>query len=266
MVWILWNNFLSPFADNPKSLIRGYAINPASQRAIAPIVAERAIDSHEGFLRGILCIIMRNHQSAYVPVNRFLILHHQHSESVLRHSFSVSTMPLSFILIFVYFHERYDYMTIQNVLKAGYFFDTSFNFSSFSLILEKLEKWAKPPISRKKSIYLQTNCGYQKIYRYEERKEFFRNFSKKKALEKLIGWWDSAFKMPKRIVREYYYGYCRVAYCIYDNDMTLQKPGMDFFSILSLSLRTFKPLEDRNRACRPKPGWWMVSGSCCWIN
>lgn len=78
------NNFLSPFADNPKSLICGYAINPASQRAIAPIVAERAIDSHEGFLRGILCIIMRNHQSAYVPVNRFLILHHQHSESVLR--------------------------------------------------------------------------------------------------------------------------------------------------------------------------------------
>ena len=49
------DNFLSPFADNPKSLIRGYAINPASQRAIAPIVAERAIDSHED------CLLADNH-------------------------------------------------------------------------------------------------------------------------------------------------------------------------------------------------------------
>ena len=32
-----------------------------------------------------------------------------------------------------------------------------------------------------------------------------------------------------RIVREYYYGYCRVAYCIYDKRYDLQhKPGMDF--------------------------------------
>ena len=35
-----------------------------------------------------------------------------------------------------------------------------------------------------------------------------------------------------RIVREYYYGYCRVAYCIYDKRYDLQhKPGMDFFSL-----------------------------------
>ena len=27
------------------------------------------------------------------------------------HFFIISTMPLSFTLIFVYFHERYDYMT-----------------------------------------------------------------------------------------------------------------------------------------------------------
>ena len=31
-----------------------------------------------------------------------------------------------------------------------------------------------------------------------------------------------------RIVREYYYGYCRVAYCIYDKRYDLQhKPGME---------------------------------------
>ena len=35
-----------------------------------------------------------------------------------------------------------------------------------------------------------------------------------------------------RIVREYYYGYCRVAYCIYDKRYDLlHKPGMDFFSL-----------------------------------
>lgn len=77
------DNFMSPFADNPKSLISGYAINPASQRAIAPIVAERAIDSHEGFLRGILCLIVRNHQSANMSIYVFLIFRHQHSKSVL---------------------------------------------------------------------------------------------------------------------------------------------------------------------------------------
>ena len=40
------------FADESQSLVGSDAVNPASQRAIAPIVAERAIDSHEGFLRG----------------------------------------------------------------------------------------------------------------------------------------------------------------------------------------------------------------------
>ena len=38
-----------------------------------------------------------------------------------------------------------------------------------------------------------------------------------------------------RIVREYYYGYCRVAYCIYDKRYDLQhKPGMDFRRMMSV--------------------------------
>jgi len=49
--------------------------------------------------------------------------------------------------------------------KAGYFFfDTSLIFPSlFSFnIIEKRKKGAIPPVSQRKSIYLQTNCGYQK--------------------------------------------------------------------------------------------------------
>ena len=67
-----------------------------------------------------------------------------------------------------------------------------------------------------------------------------------------------------RIVKEYFYGYCRVAYCIYDRRYDLRnKPGMDFYSLaheyyLYLCEHDFKPLEDR------KPGMslktWMVNG------
>ena len=67
-----------------------------------------------------------------------------------------------------------------------------------------------------------------------------------------------------RIVREYYYGYCRVAYCVYDRRYDLQnKPGMDFFSLaheyyLYLSEHDFKPLEDRKPSMSLKT--WMVNG------
>ena len=67
-----------------------------------------------------------------------------------------------------------------------------------------------------------------------------------------------------RIVREYYYGYCRVAYCIYDKRYNLQhKPGMDFFSLaheyyLYLCEHDFKPLEDRKPSMSLKT--WMVNG------
>ena len=45
-----------------------------------------------------------------------------------------------------------------------HFFDTSLIFPSlFSFnIIEKRKKGAIPPVSQRKSIYLQTNCGYQK--------------------------------------------------------------------------------------------------------
>lgn len=90
--------------------------------------------------------------------------------------------------------------------------------------------------------------------------------SDKKALENLSD--DEILQGFKdadtRIVREYYYGYCRVAYCIYDKRYDLQhKPGMDFFSLaheyyLYLCEHGFKPLEDRKPSMSLKT--WMVNG------
>ena len=88
----------------------------------------------------------------------------------------------------------------------------------------------------------------------------------KKALESLSD--DEILQGFKdadaRIVREYYYGYCRVAYCIYDKRYDLQhKPGMDFYSLaheyyLYLCEHGFKPLEDRKPSMSLKT--WMVNG------
>ena len=67
-----------------------------------------------------------------------------------------------------------------------------------------------------------------------------------------------------KIVREYFYGYCRVAYCIYDRRYDLRnKPGTDFFSLaheyfLYLYERQFRPLEDRHTNMSLKT--WMVNG------
>ena len=90
--------------------------------------------------------------------------------------------------------------------------------------------------------------------------------SDKKALESLSD--DEILQGFKdanaRIVREYYYGYCRVAYCIYDKRYDLQnKPGMDFFSLaheyyLYLCEHDFKPLVDRKPSMSLKT--WMVNG------
>ena len=89
--------------------------------------------------------------------------------------------------------------------------------------------------------------------------------SDKKALESLSD--DEILQGFKdadaRIVREYYYGYCRVAYCIYDKRYDLQhKPGMDFYSLaheyyLYLCEHGFKPLEDRKPSMSLKT--WMVN-------
>lgn len=66
------------------------------------------------------------------------------------------------------------------------------------------------------------------------------------------------------ITKEYFYGYCRVAYCIYDKRYDLRyKPGMDFYSLtheyyLYLYEHQFKPLEDRKPRMSLKT--WMVNG------
>lgn len=68
----------------------------------------------------------------------------------------------------------------------------------------------------------------------------------------------------ERIVKDYFYGYCRVAYCIYDKRYDLQyKPGMDFFSLaheyyLALCKHNFQQLEDRKPTMSLKT--WMVNG------
>ena len=66
------------------------------------------------------------------------------------------------------------------------------------------------------------------------------------------------------ITRQYFYGYCRMAYCICDRRYQLQgKPGMDFYALaheyyLKLALGNWKQLDDR------KPGLslrnWMING------
>lgn len=67
-----------------------------------------------------------------------------------------------------------------------------------------------------------------------------------------------------KIVKEYFYGYCRVAYCVYDQRYDLRhKPGMDFMSLaheyyLYLGNHQFKPLEDRKPTMTLKT--WMVNG------
>ena len=127
------------------------------------------------------------------------------------------------------------------------------------------KKGAKSPVSQRKSIYLQTDLEYR-IDMKKEKNFSETDFQKKKALESLSD--DEILQGFKdadaRIVREYYYGYCRVAYCIYDKRYDLQhKPGMDFFSLaheyyLYLCEHDFKPLEDRKPSMSLKT--WMVNG------
>lgn len=68
----------------------------------------------------------------------------------------------------------------------------------------------------------------------------------------------------EHIVKEYFYGYCRVAYYIYDRRYDLQhKPGMDFYSLaheyyLALIKHDFRQLEDRKPSMSLKT--WMVNG------
>ncbi len=67
-----------------------------------------------------------------------------------------------------------------------------------------------------------------------------------------------------RIVHEYFYGYCRVAYGVCDRRYSLSsKPGMDFYSLaheyyLKLYAHNFTQLEDRNPTVNLLT--WMVNG------
>lgn len=75
---------------------------------------------------------------------------------------------------------------------------------------------------------------------------------------------DGFRRADEHIVKEYFYGYCRVAYCIYNQRYNLQgKPGMDFYSLaheyyLTLCGHEFKQLEDRKATMSLKT--WMVNG------
>ena len=75
---------------------------------------------------------------------------------------------------------------------------------------------------------------------------------------------DGFRRADERIVKMYFYGYCRVAYCIYDKRYDLRsKPGMDFFSLaheyyLALCERDFRQLADRKPTMSLKT--WMVNG------
>ena len=68
----------------------------------------------------------------------------------------------------------------------------------------------------------------------------------------------------EHVVKEYFYGYCRVAYCIYDKRYALRdKPGMDFYSLaheyyLALCKCDFRQLQDRKPSMSLKT--WMVNG------
>ncbi len=162
-------------------------------------------------------------------------------------------------------------MTIQNgkSKKAGYFFfDTSLIFPSlFSFnIIEKRKKELFLRFLKEKVYICNRIADIKRYIDMKKEKNFSETDFQKKALESLSD--DEILQGFKdadaRIVREYYYGYCRVAYCIYDKRYDLQhKPGMDFFSLaheyyLYLCEHDFKPLEDRKPSMSLKT--WMVNG------
>ena len=121
-------------------------------------------------------------------------------------------------------------------------------------------------VSKKKYIFANELRISKRYIDMKKEKNFSETDFQKKALESLSD--DEILQGFKdanaRIVREYYYGYCRVAYCIYDKRYDLQhKPGMDFYSLaheyyLYLCEHDFKPLEDRKPSMSLKT--WMVNG------
>lgn len=68
----------------------------------------------------------------------------------------------------------------------------------------------------------------------------------------------------ERITRDYFYGYCQIAYNLYDSRYQLSsKPGLDFYSLahkyyLDLILHQFVQLEDHSERVSLKT--WMIKG------
>ncbi len=104
--------------------------------------------------------------------------------------------------------------------------------------------------SKRKSVRHKTNTTVKK-YRQ----------SKTITPEEII---EGFRKGDNGIVREYFYGYCRVAYGVCDRRYSLSsKPGMDFFSLaheyyLKLYEHEFRQLEDRSPNVNLLT--WMVNG------
>lgn len=75
---------------------------------------------------------------------------------------------------------------------------------------------------------------------------------------------DGLRRHDSRITRDYFYGYCHVAYSIYNKRYQLSgKPGLDFYDVaheyyIALSKHNFCQLEDRRANASLKT--WMVNG------
>ena len=75
---------------------------------------------------------------------------------------------------------------------------------------------------------------------------------------------DGLKKRDERVTRQYFYGYCRMAYFIYNKRYNLvSKPGMDFYSLaheyyLSLDNHQWRQMEDRKPGTTLKD--WMIGG------
>lgn len=75
---------------------------------------------------------------------------------------------------------------------------------------------------------------------------------------------DGLRSHDSQITREYFYQYCRIAYCVNDRRYDLSnKSGLDFYSIaheyyLSLDKNGFRQLDDRHPDVSLKT--WMVNG------
>jgi len=75
---------------------------------------------------------------------------------------------------------------------------------------------------------------------------------------------ESLKRGDRNVTRDYFYGYCRMAYCIYDKQYSLNnKPGLDFYSLaheyyIYLLKHDWQPLMHRKDNVKLKT--WMTNG------